>query len=49
MEVHVVAFADEQRVASPYHALGAYRLGEAAEGRYYLLLLSGTPGSMYGP
>ena len=38
MEVHVVAFADKQRVASPYHALGAYRLGEAAEGRDYLFL-----------
>ena len=38
MEVYVVTLADEQRVASPYHALGAYRLGEAAEGRDYLLL-----------
>ena len=38
MEVHVVTLADEQRVASPYHALGAYRLGEAAEGQYYFLL-----------
>ena len=38
MEVHVVAPADEQRVASPYHAFRPYRLGEAAECRYYLFL-----------
>ena len=36
MEIYVVTFADEQRVASPYHALGAYRLGEAAEGLYVM-------------
>lgn len=44
MEVHVVAFADEQRGTSPYHALGSYRPGKAAEGRDYLFLFVGHAG-----
>lgn len=38
MEIDSVPLADKHGVVSPYHALRTYRVGEAAEQRYYLLL-----------